>query len=581
MIVGRNYHGSPQRPPDRRICSEKHGPRSLPRSQSVPEQPRCFGWRPASYEDHVADWRRAEERRRISAKTQEQQTFQPAVDEDSPRELPSASAQDEQSHSTPLSIPRRGRSGVHAQIGAQHKRSQGHTKASSRTASSESRTLPSHVASLLGSTAIPKKKSFPRRRTIQFQRMSSDELVDHWRQLDLEDDLVSSDPTMEVLLSPPETGGFVPRTVSYESFARSTRSSSRSSSSDSIPSLDGETSSIVSWSVPGTPRPPPSKRVSSGATTPKATLSSPPSIECLQHPLLVQHNEEDAHYDTAVKNPLRNDTPTFEIPRHRPEKRWSPPSAKSTLTMSLKAIRSAARSFSNFAAPSLSVLPDDHLSRGLFGSQGQHPAFPAEMRPRQVSGVPTSAMRRYLNPSHSTVPGDFHLHGASWDHLDLEAVAARVPIIDQNGYVVTATTPPVIKMQTYVRVTPTSPRHSSRSALPDLTTRVNRTVRLSASMPSTADPFLQTTPPVAPNRPRREPRENADFLRVCVLEMSMRRAGKLEAVAIGGVGAGKAKFWLPPRTDGTTDDEEPWQEMETVMIGKRRVPRRWVGVAAC
>ena len=59
---------------------------------------------------------------------------------------------------------------------------------------------------------------------------------------------------------------------------------------------------------------------------------------------------------------------------------------------------------------------------------------------------------------------------------------------------------------------------------------------------------------------QREPRENSDFLRVVVLEMNMRREGKLEH--------GRAKICLPPR-QATVPSEEG-----------ERVPKRWVGVSA-
>jgi len=76
---------------------------------------------------------------------------------------------------------------------------------------------------------------------------------------------------------------------------------------------------------------------------------------------------------------------------------------------------------------------------------------------------------------------------------------------------------------------------------------------------------------------QREPRENAEFLRICVLEMNMRRAGKLEpenvnvGAGAGGSGGGmmpartgRRAFWLPPRQMGRDG-------------GKGR---RWVAVCA-
>lgn len=81
------------------------------------------------------------------------------------------------------------------------------------------------------------------------------------------------------------------------------------------------------------------------------------------------------------------------------------------------------------------------------------------------------------------------------------------------------------------------------------------------------------SPPTAKSGYRqREVRENGDFLRVVVLEMNMRREGKLEEVgAAGGVCGGKARFWLPPR--------EVIGGEEVGEVGKG-VPRRWRGVSA-
>ena len=59
---------------------------------------------------------------------------------------------------------------------------------------------------------------------------------------------------------------------------------------------------------------------------------------------------------------------------------------------------------------------------------------------------------------------------------------------------------------------------------------------------------------------QREPRENSDFLRVVVLEMNMRREGKLET--------GRARIWLPPR------------QVSTQSSAGSTVPDRWVGMSA-
>lgn len=63
---------------------------------------------------------------------------------------------------------------------------------------------------------------------------------------------------------------------------------------------------------------------------------------------------------------------------------------------------------------------------------------------------------------------------------------------------------------------------------------------------------------------QREPRENSDFLRVIVLEMNMRKGGKLSDVA-----PGRARLWLPAR-QATTQNEDVSND----------TPRRWVSLSA-
>jgi hypothetical protein len=87
---------------------------------------------------------------------------------------------------------------------------------------------------------------------------------------------------------------------------------------------------------------------------------------------------------------------------------------------------------------------------------------------------------------------------------------------------------------------------------------------------------------------QREPRENSDFLRVVVLEMNMRRVGKLDGKA-----AGRARVWLPPRrmsvmvemVGGTAAAGPPVRGLAAVSAsgareGEGRVPERWIGIVA-
>jgi hypothetical protein len=91
----------------------------------------------------------------------------------------------------------------------------------------------------------------------------------------------------------------------------------------------------------------------------------------------------------------------------------------------------------------------------------------------------------------------------------------------------------------------------------------------SKSRRRTSDPFSEagralSSPPVVRQR---EPRENSDFLRVIVLEMNMRRVGKLDAKAVG-----RARIWLPPRKPGSSKASS--------IHSASGVPERWVGTVA-
>ena len=141
-----------------------------------------------------------------------------------------------------------------------------------------------------------------------------------------------------------------------------------------------------------------------------------------------------------------------------------------------------------------------------------------------MEDTPTEAQRRYLNPT----PLSFDEQEAPYQ-LALHAPYLAEPI---EGA-------PTIQMQTYTRGR-----------------------RKSGHKRGNLDPQSEAGRALlgAAGVRQREPRENSDFLRVVVMEMNMKRSGKLEY--------GKAKLWLPPRKVGA--DEEP----------SGKVPKRWVGESA-
>jgi hypothetical protein len=168
-------------------------------------------------------------------------------------------------------------------------------------------------------------------------------------------------------------------------------------------------------------------------------------------------------------------------------------SFKSNLTAVLK---SAAKSLSSFAPI---IQPDDLLTRSILSNNPRYADERCPPRLAQSQEFPTPALRRYLNPGPTA-----GLMESSTTHC--------------TG---------AIQMQTYHRSRRSS---SSRS----------KSRQAAAAKEAAQHPPLRTDEGDVP-RPR-EPRENSDFLRVIVLEMNMRRQGKLADTA-----QGKARLVLPPR----------------------------------
>jgi hypothetical protein len=344
--------------------------------------------------------------------------------------------------------------------------------------------------------------------------ISMDELIREWKEdhSELASSVVAS--PMDILLgrveeSEDEYGSL--QSMEQEQDSMTTRSISSESLSTIPPSLDLDAPSFSStWDNLSTPE-------SYGQNRREKSVQSPPKEDCvLDHPLLHFSPDDDSEQlsnleisDIIISTPISSDR--FK-------------SFKSNLTASFQALKSAAKSFSNFTAPS--VPPDDLLTRSLLS-----PRFTSEMRPKQLQGLPSPALRRYLNPQATPIsPSELsmQLH----DSLTLD------DIDDLNA--------PMIQMQTYDRRSRSSSRRRRGS-----------------------DPYSEAgraASPV-PTVRQREPRENSDFLRVIVLEMNMRRVGKLDSKAVG-----KARIWLPPRKLGSGKPSS-----HTSASG---VPDRWVATVA-
>ncbi|KAJ4984365.1 hypothetical protein SVAN01_10138 [Stagonosporopsis vannaccii] len=428
---------------------------------------------------------------------------------------PTAPAHDMLKHSSPVVIPPRTPTRPSSTQSVRVKGQNGGRPARS-TKSHNPDALPPAVAALLAVTSIPARQPHRRRkRPASDRKISMDELIQEWKQEDIEIPASLVGSPMDLLLgrvdeSESDYGSSLPSFEQEKGLFGTSRSISSDSLSTLPPSLDYDAPSYSShWDNLSTPESVGRKSLSERR---EKVYSSPPKEDCvLDHPLL-HFNVEEAEDLTEA------DTP--DVIRISPStERFK--SFKSNLTASFQALKDAAKSFSNFTAPS--VPPDDLLTRSLLS-----PKFTSEMRPKHLTELPSPALRRYLNPQPAPISPtelSMQLHDALMIDTDADTHA------------------PMIQMQTY-----------------------DRRGRPSRSRRKTTDPYseagrLQSPTPTVRQR---EPRENSDFLRVIVLEMNMRRVGKLDAKAVG-----KARIWLPPR--------KPGSGKSPTFQSAGGVPNRWVG----
>ena len=387
--------------------------------------------------------------------------------------------------------------------------------------SSSAAALSTPVASILEATAIP----VPRRHwtTVRESRRScrgndAEELSkfladrDEHRFAD-----GSSSSALDVLLSPPEFREETDKPP-HDDDAES------AFSLESAPSLahdDLESPGSVILSSPSPSQRSLSERRHRHLVTPE---------DCAyDHPLLQKNQLENLESATPSGGDGKDgDSSTRRRPSSRPRLRAT---FKSNLTASLRAIKSAAHTVSTFASPS--VQPEDFLTRSLFTIA---PELTDDRRPPPMSEPPSPALRRYLNPTPIS-PAEMHIYHEENPRDPTGTSSSKCPVS--------------IQMQTYRR----SDGHGAKKK---------------GSRGSQG--FSPVDPEIVPVTSRqREPRENSNFLRVVVLEMNMRRIGKLrDDIPI------RTRFCLPPRkgnasvpSNGDYADEDG-----------SAVPRRWIGVSA-
>jgi hypothetical protein len=329
---------------------------------------------------------------------------------------------------------------------------------------------------------------------------------------------------LDILLSPPEDledSDTIGSEAGMESYL-----STRTISTDSVPSLEdgsvGDSSlslgSLVTPSLRGK-RSVPRRRLQS------LPLSSPPGELNFGHPLSIPDIDVDELDFRVFNRPALGDDQDSFIEVAAPRRKSA---FKSNLTASLRALRYAAKSLSNMTAPM--ITPDDFLTRSIISIDPSVP-FTDERMPPRLEDTPTPALRRYLNPT-TNAPIEAHVPSS------LAQTTSSVPI--------TAS----IQMQTY-RVS-----KSTRTSSPSVISR-----RTNTNTPEQV--FAEVA--AGPLARQRDMRENSDFIRVAVMEMLMRRNGKLDEKV-----PGRAKWALPPRRPST----KPYE------IGEGGVPVRWTSISA-
>jgi hypothetical protein len=394
----------------------------------------------------------------------------------------------------------------------------------SSSANSLQRSVPTSVATLLEVTAIPPRRGWTIRNS---RKLPPGNHVEDFSRLLMQGvrprdehgaalDGPGSSP-LDLLLSPVDDEN--EKSIMASEVESETPLSIHSMTPDSMPSLDHELDSYIA-SGPATPSPSVQRRLSD-----RRRQLFPPEDCASDHPLLETEESDSLESfftpsEPVVSRKLSNSSRTF--PRLGS-------TFKSNLTASLRAIKSAAQTVSNFTTPS--VQPEDFLTRSLFSIT---PELTDDRRPLPMNGPPSPALRRYLNPI-SLSPTEMHFYHESPQDFDLPAHSCPVSI----------------QMQTYHRSGSPGGRKRSRFY----------TGAASGHDHCSFDPEIPLTR-------QREPRENSDFLRMVVLEMNMRRSGKLRDDI-----PTRAKVWLPPRKPARSVSRIYGDDEETA------IPQRWIGIS--
>lgn len=396
----------------------------------------------------------------------------------------------------------------------------------------QTKDLPPAVAALLANTAIPRPGRRPQsiKRNEQYQRLTVDAVLNHNSKKECSYNSIERSP-LDLLLSPPDD--LDDADVDSDSASPSYMTSTTMSSEDmGTPSLIDSSSREASPSPGNFPLTPSFRARQQRRVTPnrkqervREPANSPPPEIVTDHPLSESDTINVEELDFRVFSTSKTEKSEDESSPPTPKPRKS--AFKSNLTASLRALRSAATALSNLAAPT--IRPDDFLTRSIMTLDPRVPFTDERMPPRledMGEGVATPALRRYLNPT---------------TNAPIEAHVPHSLVQTSAPHKITAS----IQLQTY--------KVSAKALKPVVPKRGSSSVSAESRIVEKGAAVKQ-----------RDMRENSDFIRVAVMEMLMRRNGKLADNV-----PGRARWALPPRQASTKE-----------YVVTDGVPARWIGVSA-
>ncbi|KAL1837087.1 hypothetical protein VTJ49DRAFT_4297 [Mycothermus thermophilus] len=391
--------------------------------------------------------------------------------------------------------------------------------------------IPPSVAALLAVTSIPPPKtSRSVRQTKAEKMMTVDSIMERAQKCEKEFSLSLSKSPLDILLMSPEDLEADDASV-CESVTSSVLST-RTISMESMPSL-GSSFATEAFSPLQSPRTPPRRRSIQPRRRSLELISSPTSESESNHPLSSPEIDvEELDFRVFEPKDETADKKSSRLP-------FTPLKSafKSNLTASLRALRQAAKSFSNLNFSS--IPPEDFLTRSILTIDPQVP-YTDERRPPPLQEEPTAALRRYLNPTTTSRIGKSNPLASG---PALRTFTASIQMQTYKVQRARSSSPPPTGRLPYPSTGPSSQGHDSQ---------------LSQPKPTVTEQPL-------PGPRQREMRENADFIRIAVLEMAMRKSGKFDEQW-----PGRARWALPPRKPST----KPYK------IGPDGVPARWVATTA-